>query len=271
LATGHQLLGRNLAAFSSAQVVSVHVGDLLLPTLHSMIHGADLMGPNAQGVEGSQHTSKRQAARDRLYSSQSTGMHPVLQRAVQIKNSIVRRSSVIGRHLAATIGLFGYSRDYYVFEHRFLRLLKNDYRTTYHFGQNSYLSILLSAFIPSKYLGNVAHILPSFFGMGIPDARGPLYNTVQGLSAPRMQLGGNASTGQALGKTGTNTTMSSQTTSEHGSYEDHEHETESGAEDLASSFHTTGTNDSRAARSESSKESGSGSGLGDSWVGLDGQ
>ena len=241
----------------------MHVGDLLLPTLHSMIHGADLMGPDAQGhgMEGSQHTSKRQAARDRLYSPQSSSLHPVLARAVQVKDMIINRSSIIGRHLAASIGLFSYSRDYYVFEDRFLRLLKNDYRTTYHFGQNSYLSILLSAIVPSKYLDSVARIIPSIFGLGIPDAKGPLYNTVQGLPALPMKLGGDAPA----------TSLSSQTTSEHDSYEDHEHETESGAEDLASSFHTSGTNDSRTGRSESSKESGSGSGLGDSWVGLDAQ
>lgn len=270
LAANHQLLGRNLAAFSSAQVVSVHVGDLLLPTLHSMIHGADLLGPNAAG--DAQSTSKRQAARERLYSSRTELMHPILARAVQFKDVIVDRASIIGRHLAATCGLFGYSRDYYVFEHRFLRLLKNDYRTTYHFGQNSYLSLFLSAFVPSKFLSNVIRILPSMLGLGIPDARGPLYNTVQGLPAPRMQLGGKRAHEPAMKLGGGGgTSASSGPTSEHDSYEDHEHETESGAEDLASSFHTTGTNDSRAGRSESSKESGSGSGLGDSWVGLDGQ
>lgn len=118
LATTHSLLASNLSAASGARVVTVHVGDISLPSLPAIL-SADRL-------------SRRELARQRLQALASSSPSA----AVSFLGDIV---TGIWGSIAAKVGyIFGFSaaRDYHAFEAHFLRILKG-HRRTYYLGQGS--------------------------------------------------------------------------------------------------------------------------------------
>lgn len=256
LTANHQLLGRNLGAFSSARAVSVHVGDIQLPPLASLIIG------------GGEQLSRRQQASMLLSQASTT------KKASIVKEYILGYFSGLYHRLAAYTGIGPAGRDYALFESSFLKLVRadNSWRNTHHFGQYSYLAHFLSR-LPSFILPRLLPILPI-----LPPASGPIGESHQVPSyrhaaakaaesrshsqprGPRARTPLSASTTSAHGINSKTTSAASVSSSEH----------EDGEIDMVSSFHTTETSSSRGnadAGSESSARSHSG--LGDSWVGLD--
>ncbi|KAI9639471.1 uncharacterized protein MKK02DRAFT_39770 [Dioszegia hungarica] len=242
LAANHHLLSRNLGAFSHARSVSVYIGDIHLPLLPTLIIG------------GGAQVSRRQQAKAALKEATTA------KKASIVKDYIMGYFSSLYTRLAAYTGLGTAGREYELFESSFLRLVRADrsWRTRYHLGQYSYLTLFLSR-LPTFLLPRLLPLLPV-----LPTATGP--TTGSGYDVPPTR-GGTQPRGPRP-RTPLPTVAKGNLTATSTSSSD---EAEA---DLASSFHTTGTSSSRGqadAGSDSSARSRSseGRGLGDSWVGVE--
>jgi hypothetical protein len=144
-------------------------------------------------------------------------------------------STILGR-----MGIGASGREYAQFEHKILRVLRSSRYSSdrYAVGQYSYLPLVLSK-APLPFLPYILRYLPE-----LPLAGGPTP------ALPPKHLHPTSVRGKS-------------TTSASTSSSDHE-----GGEDLASSFHTGTSASSKLG--EGYESSASGKGLGDSWVGLDG-
>jgi hypothetical protein len=165
LTTNHLLLGRNLAASSSVRIVSVFVGQIDLPHIHSMM------------LAGGKQVSRRQQAREQLQQASAA------RKVSIVKDYIFHSVTGLVRAVAGGLGIGSYGRDYATFERRFLCILKNRHRREYAVGQYSYMSLALSR-VPLSILPGIISILPA-----LPGPTGPLSANVQGLPAPRKMIG----------------------------------------------------------------------------------
>lgn len=246
MTTNHRLLGENLAVSCRARIISVFVGHVQLPHLHSMILSA---GPQL---------SRRQQAKEDMRRASAA------QKASLIKDHVLGGIVDLYRRVAGRIGIGSYGRDYAAFERQFLRILRApDYLSPdrYTLGQYSLFTLALSR-LPLFALPRLLDILPT-----MPGATGPMLASVQGMPAPRKPLSASGPLGSGgaapLGGTGGGVRRPQSTSSS----SDHEVEGD-GADDLAASMHTTGSASGVSSKGMDS-DSGAGSGLDSSWVGLD--
>lgn len=190
LAYNHRLLATNLTAASGARSISVYVGNITLPSLPAII------------TEG-RALSRREQARQRLHESMTSATAAVSV----FRDLFFGTFSSISRSVLYTLGLGAASRDWSMFESRFLRALKSSYGDTYYLGQRSWLPRTL-ALLPSSALPRVMNVVQ------LPSETGPA-------PAPPPKTAHIPASGSA-------------------SSSDHE------GEDLVSSIHTAGTTQSSA-------------------------
>lgn len=148
LAHNHRLLAKNLTAASGAQSVSVYVGDVTLPSLPAII------------TEG-RALSRRELARQRLHESMTSA-----SAAVSVfRDLIFGTFNSSYRSALYTLGIGAASRDWSMFEQKFLHLLKSSHGNTYHLGQRSWLTRTL-AWLPSSAVPCITNVvqLPSETG-----------------------------------------------------------------------------------------------------------
>lgn len=190
LAHNHKLLATNLTAASGARSISVYVGNITLPSLPAII------------TEG-RALSRRELARQRLHESMTSATAAVSV----FRDLFFGTFSSISRSVLYTLGLGAASRDWSMFESRFLSVLKSSHRDTYYLGQRSWLPRTL-AMLPSSALPRVMNVVQ------LPNETGPA-------PAPPPKTAHIPTSGSA-------------------SSSDHE------GEDLVSSIHTAGTTQSSA-------------------------
>jgi len=234
LTANHRLLGENLAAFSSARIVSVFVGHLNLPPLHQMVTNARILI-------------------HRLTFTERFRMATTYDKMFVVKDAVIAGVSSIYSGIVGRVGFGSAAQDYKHFERRLLRVLKSKRGSEFSVGQYPRLPFLLS-YISPWVLAPLLRVLPT-----LPGATGPLYASVQGLPAPRKPLSSTASaaTSTSARKSGTAATDSA-------SSSDHE-----SGEDLASSLHSLHSTRSGVTASSRGESSGSGTGMEDSWAHLD--
>ena len=233
LTSTHRLLGQNLAASSSARMISVFIGHLNLPPLHQMLGNAKLM-------------IYRFTFKDKWRQASVIGKFGVL------KDAAFHGVSQAYAIITGQFGIGAAAKDYAIFERRFLRLLKSRHGDHWALGQYAMLPFMLTR-LPPRVIPTVLGIMPT-----LPGATGPLYASVQGLPAPRKKLGGSGSS--ATSSQANKSTPNSASSSDH----------ESG-EDLASSLHSLRSAHSReTTSSRGDQSSASGNGLDESWTNIEG-
>ena len=214
LTSNHRLLGENLAASCSARIVSVFMGNLNLPRLHSMING-----PPENG--------RLSVLKVRWAESSAMGKLAV------VKDATWFGLGQIYTFITGQLGVGAAGRDYRHFERRFLRLLKAKHGNHFVIGQYSLLPFILSR-VPPPILPRLLGVMPA-----LPGATGPLHESVQGLPASRRPLG--SKTPSATSSVKAKSTPASASSSD----------MESG-EDLAGSLHSLHSAQSRETTSSAS-------------------
>ncbi|WVQ80634.1 hypothetical protein IAT38_002739 [Cryptococcus sp. DSM 104549] len=266
LTSNHRLLGANLAASSTARIISVYVGDVYLPTLPAILSGG-------------KNLSRRQLAKERLAQDSSPKAAASILRDY-LFGSI---SAVFGR-IAALVGLGPTVKDYKTFEHRVLSIIKSTHGQRFSVGHRSFLPLFIAGLpLPIQALPRLLAVLPE-----MPSPTGPelaahprAMGSRGGASAPPSASSAGtgadrpASRGAAAGGTpaprrtkprtaGTETEAETASLTSSGSGSEHD-----GGEDLVSSVHTGTSSESRGG-GESEGSGSSAAGLEGSWVGLDG-
>lgn len=147
----HQLLGKNLAAASTARIISIYVGDISLPTLPAIIS------------EPKSISRREQARLDLQNSATST-----TKKVSIIKEYVFGGLSSLYWSVLGRLGIGAAGRDYVQFERKILNVLRSRYgRDRYTIGQFSYLSLMLSR-SPLTMLPYLINSLPS-----LPSPSGP--------------------------------------------------------------------------------------------------
>ena len=237
LTANHRLLGENLAAFSSARIVSVYVGHLNLPPLHQLLSNARILIHRLTFTERWRISSTY----EKLFVVKDAALH----------GAFSLYSGIFG--VAGRAGFGSSAKDYKHFERQILRILKSNRRAEFSVGQYSRLPFFLSHLSP-WILAPLLRVLPT-----LPGATGPLNASVQGLPAPRKPLSSAASA-----TTSTSARKSANAATDSASSSDHE-----SGEDLASSLHSLHSTRSGVTASSRGESSESGMGMEDSWAHLD--
>jgi hypothetical protein len=168
--------------------------------------------------------SRRELARQRLRESATTPTATISL----LKDMLLGSLSSFYHSVLYTLGVGPAAQDYSAFESRFLWVLKSRCRSNYYIGQRSFLPSTLSL-LPTPILPRVLALLPP-----MPSETGPAPPPPPKAFSEKRSV---------------STSRSAASSSDH-----------EGGEDLASSVHTAGSNQSSA---------DSGSGLDGSWVGLE--
>ncbi|WRT66264.1 uncharacterized protein IL334_003217 [Kwoniella shivajii] len=242
LTSNHILLGRNLSASSGARIVSIYVGEIVLPTLPAILSGGKSL-------------TRRQAAKERLLSNASTTAKVSI-----IKDYLFGSVSVLFGNIIGTLGLGNRVKSYDNFEKRVLRIIKSPSfqpleglrEDRYSIGGKSFLPLFLAKLnLPPFFLPKLLSILPT-----LPMATGPTHPPLsRGINPKDFNYSAHSDKPK--------TPTSASTTSASANSSDHE-----GGEDLISSIHT-GTSTTNSSRSGSGNGELESEGLEGSWVGLD--
>ncbi|WVW83791.1 hypothetical protein I302_105812 [Kwoniella bestiolae CBS 10118] len=246
LTLNHHLLGRNLAASSGARIVSVYVGDVDLPTLPAILSGG-------------KHLTRRQAAKEQLMNNHSTS-----GKISVIRDYLFGSISNLYGNILGVVGLGTKVRSYDKFEKKLLRIIKfpsfnppslrgKVFRNneSWFIGSKSFSPFFINHLnLPPILLNRLVSwsssaILPT----SITGPINPMSTST--LLSPKESAFGGVGSGSEKNLPRTPTTASANSS-------DHE-----GNDDLISSIHTTSNS------SGNGDESGNGSGLEGSWVGLD--
>ena len=197
LTSTHQLLQTNLAASTSAKIISVFVGNVDLPTLPAMISRST--------------KTRREAAKQQINAFRAASTASKLS---IVRDWLVSGLNLVYWNITGRLGLGQAARDYAFFERQILGAVKSTRRQ--HFvGQYSLVSVGLTRIHPLA-LPYVMAVLPALPSVTGPAAPRPLY------AAPRS-------------RDGKDTPVSRTSRSVEGS--DHESIGSGSAEDLAASFH----------------------------------
>ena len=147
LTTTHRLLSQNLAVSSSAKIVSVFVGDIVLPTMPAILSAKPL--------------SRREQARLQMRNTSAR------QKASFIRDFLVGSFTGLYARLTGHLGIGKAGKEYATFERGFLRVVKRRHGDWFSLGQLSWFPLVLSRIHP-VLLGRLLPILPA-----LPSATGP--------------------------------------------------------------------------------------------------
>lgn len=169
----HQLLGKNLSAASKARIVSVYVGDVVLPSLPAIISEPKSL-------------SRREKARMELQNSAAG----TAKKVSIISDYVFGGLSALYSTILGRLGIGAAAKDYVQFERKILKVLRSSSYAGNRFtvGQYSYLSLALSR-APLPALPYLISCLPV-----LPAATGPMPPLPpKSLSTPREKTSTSAS------------------------------------------------------------------------------
>lgn len=153
VSSNHQLLGRNLAASYKARIVSIYVGDIILPSVPAIISPSPKL-------------SRREQAKQDLRNSAID----TTKKVSVVKDYIFGGLSSLWCTIVGRLGIGAAGRDYAQFEHRMLRIIRSSRFSSdrYTVGQYSYLPLVLSR-APLSMIPYLLQYLPA-----LPSPVGPV-------------------------------------------------------------------------------------------------